>query len=81
MLLIDDYSIMTWVTFLKEKSEALDRFMIFNSMVENQIGGIIKCLRSDSGKFTSNEFHKFCEEYFIRRHFFLFEDSSKEWCN
>lgn len=29
MLFIDDYSRMTWVTFLQDKSKAFDRFKIF----------------------------------------------------
>ena len=29
MLVIDDYSRLTWVAFLKEKSEALEKFRIF----------------------------------------------------
>lgn len=49
MLLIDDYSRMNWVTFLKEKSEALDNFKSFKSMVENEMDFKIKFLRSDRG--------------------------------
>jgi hypothetical protein len=29
MLIIDDYSRLTWVAFLKEKSEALEKFKVF----------------------------------------------------
>ena len=35
MFLIDYYTRMTWVTFLKEKSEAFKKFRIFKAMVEN----------------------------------------------
>ena len=45
MLLIDDYTRMTWVAFLKEKSEAFEKFKIFNAMVQNESGMKIKCLR------------------------------------
>lgn len=70
MLLIDDYSRMTWVTFLKEKSKDLDNFKAFKSMVENEMGLKIKCLRSNrGGEFTSNEFNKFCEYHGIKIHF------------
>lgn len=44
MLLIDDYSRMTWVIFLKEKSKALDKFKEFNSMVKNEMDVRIKYL-------------------------------------
>ena len=49
MLLIDDYTRMTWVTFLKEKIEAFEKFKIFKAMVENETHMKIKCLRSDNG--------------------------------
>jgi len=68
MLLIDDYSQIMWVTFLRKKSEALDRFKVFKARVENEIGVKIKCLRSDrGGEFTFGEFNAFCEKHGIRR--------------
>ena len=49
MLLIDDYTRMTTVCFLKKKSEAFEWFKIFN---ETDLK--IKTLRSDNGgEFTS----------------------------
>lgn len=69
MLLIYDYSRMTWVTFLKEKIEALDKFKAFKVMVENEMDIKIKCLRSNrGGEFTSNEFSIFCEDHGIKRY-------------
>ena len=47
MFLIDDYTRVTWVAFLKEKSEAFEKFKIFKAMAENESGMKIKCLRSD----------------------------------
>lgn len=68
MLLIDDYSRMTWVAFLKEKSEALAKFKAFKKLVENEMDAKIKCLGSDrGGEFTSNEFEDFCTKHGIRR--------------
>ena len=36
MLIIDDFTRLTWVAFLKYKSEALDKFKIFKALAENQ---------------------------------------------
>ncbi|XP_059072885.1 uncharacterized protein LOC131873719 [Cryptomeria japonica] len=54
MLFIDDYTRMVWVTFLKHKSEAFDRFKIFRKMVEKEFDLKLKCLRSDKGVFNEN---------------------------
>jgi len=71
MLLIDDHSQMMWVTFLKEKLEAFEKFKNFKAMVENQTRLKLKCLRSDrGGEFTSGEFIDFCEKQGIRRQLF-----------
>jgi hypothetical protein len=32
MLIIDDYSRITWVAFLKEKAEAFEKFKIFKAL-------------------------------------------------
>ena len=57
MLLINDYTRMTWVVFLRHKSEPFENFKAFKALVENDTDQKIKCLRSDNGgEFTSNEF-------------------------
>jgi hypothetical protein len=45
MLLVDDYTKMTIVFFLKNKSEAFENFKIYKEMVENEMDSRIKCLR------------------------------------
>lgn len=68
MLIIDDYSRMCWVTFLREKSKAFGKFKLFKVMVENETDKKNKCLRSDQGgEFTSKEFNTFYEVNGIRR--------------
>ena len=44
MILVDEFSRMMWVAFLKEKSEAFDKFKIFENRVENESGVKIKFL-------------------------------------
>ena len=70
MLLIDDFTRMTWVFLLKRKSKAFGCFKIFKEQVENGTKLKIKCLRSDNGgEFTSKEFNHYCEEHGINRQF------------
>ncbi|KAG7599301.1 Integrase catalytic core [Arabidopsis suecica] len=60
---IDDFSRMTWVYFLKNKSEVITKFKIFKPYVENQSENRIKRLRTDGGgEFLSREFIKLCQE-------------------
>ena len=49
MLMINDYTRMTVVSFLKKKSEAFECFKIYKELVENEIDFKIKCLRSHNG--------------------------------
>jgi hypothetical protein len=49
MLIIDDYSRFTLVAFLKEKTEAFEKFKIFKALTENQTGNRLKEIRSDRG--------------------------------
>ena len=60
MLLTDDFSRMSRVFFIKVKSQALDYFKKFKTMVENQSSCILKALRLDrGGEFISKEFIEF----------------------
>nr|KYP53945.1 Retrovirus-related Pol polyprotein from transposon TNT 1-94 [Cajanus cajan] len=68
ILFINDFSRMTWVYFLKTKSEVFGIFKKFKALVEKQSGKQIKVLRSDRGKeYTSREFDKFCDDEGIER--------------
>ena len=54
LICIDDFSRMTWVYFLKEKSEAFATFKKFKALVEKQKGCSIKKICSDrGGEYTS----------------------------
>jgi transposase InsO family protein len=70
MLLVDDYTRMTAIFILKNKSEAFENFKIYKEMVENEMDSRIKCLRSDNGgEFTSKEFMDYCNNHGIKRQF------------
>jgi transposase InsO family protein len=59
---IDDYSRSCWVYFLKTKDEFFDTFKRFKSLVENERGCKIKCLRTDrGGEFCSKYFQNYCD--------------------
>jgi hypothetical protein len=57
MLIIDDYSRLTCIEFLKEKSEAFENFKVFKALTKNQTGKRLKAVRSDrGGEFSSRDF-------------------------
>lgn len=68
IVIIDDFSRMTWVYFAKEKSDAFLIFKKFKNKAERQSGNTSKILRTDrSGEFVSKEFDRFWEEFGNRR--------------
>lgn len=68
MILVDDFTRMMWVAFLKENSEAFENFKVFKNRVENESGLKINFLWYDrGGEFTSNEFNSFYEVNGIKR--------------
>ena len=70
MLIIDDYSILTWVDFLKEKSKAFKKFKVFKALTKNQIRKILKAVRSDrGGEFSSQKFKEFYDKHGIKREY------------
>jgi transposase InsO family protein len=69
-LIIDDYSRLTWVSFLKEKNESFEKFKIFKSLIENQIGNRLRVVRSDKGgEFMSSDFKELCDKHRIKREY------------
>jgi hypothetical protein len=72
MLLVDDYTRMTAVCFLGNKSEAFENFKVYKEMVENEMDSKIKCLRSNNGgEFTSKEFMDYCSRHGIKNNSLL----------
>jgi len=67
LLFIDDCTRMTWVYFLKAKSEAFEKIIHFKHLVENSTKERIATLRTDNGgEFTSNEFNDYCRNNGIK---------------
>ena len=69
MLVIDEYSRFTWVSFLKEKFEALEKFKIFKALNDNQIGKRLKAIRFDRGDFSSWDFKELYDKHGIKREY------------
>jgi hypothetical protein len=70
MLLVDDYTRMAVVFFLRNTLEAFENFKVYKEMVENEMDSKIKCLRYDNGgEFTSKEFMDYCSRHGIKRQF------------
>ena len=67
-LLVDDFTWLMWVYFLKEKSEAFHIFKILKNLAESESGEKLKCFRTDrGGEFNSEEFENFCDMNEIKR--------------
>ena len=49
ILIVDDYSRMMIVMYLKDNSKAFQKFKWYLARVEKEIGKKLKCLRSDRG--------------------------------
>lgn len=70
MLIIGDFSRMTWVSLLKAKSEVFHKFEEWCILMENQTSNSLKVLRSNNGKeFVNNQFDFFCRKKSIQRQF------------
>ena len=62
MVIIVDYSIYTWVSFLVQKSESFCVFEIFCKRVQTKQGFYISSIKSDHETELKNvEFQMFCE--------------------
>ena len=70
MVIVDDFSRYTWVEFLREKSEACEKFEIICKKLQNEKGAPIVKIRSDHGKeFENARFESFCARNGIKREF------------
>ncbi|MCO5558694.1 hypothetical protein L7F22_012280 [Adiantum nelumboides] len=68
LVLVDDFSRYTWVSFLKLKSEAFGSIRDWKAMVEKEKDLKVKSIRSDRGdEFLSEDFARWCKSEGIRR--------------
>ncbi|XP_038992978.1 uncharacterized protein LOC120116622, partial [Hibiscus syriacus] len=69
-VLVDDYSRYTWVLFLRTKDEALEQFITFSKIIQNEKGYSITSVRSDHGtEFENLGFIEFCNSNGISHNF------------
>ena len=69
---IDDYSIRTWVYFLKIKSKVFKILLAYKALVEKQSGHQIIKLRSDNGwVYVNKKFTTFCTEQGIQQQYIV----------
>lgn len=67
--IVDDFSRKVWVYLLKSKDEALTKFKIWKTLVENQVDRRVRALRTDNGlEFCNIEFDNYCRDQGILRH-------------
>jgi transposase InsO family protein len=70
MLVIDDFSRLTWVAFLREKYDAFEKFKKFKVLDENQTGRKLKAIHSNrGGEFLSRYFKEFSDKHGIKREY------------
>ena len=70
LVVVDDYSRYTWVSFLRKKSEALHDFSKHCKELQTLKNLPIVSVRSDHGKeFDQLKFDLFCEKYGISHNF------------
>ncbi|CAM8896855.1 unnamed protein product [Rhodiola kirilowii] len=63
---VDDFSRMTWIYFMKNRSELLQHFSSFCAEIRTQFGVPVKIFRSDNAKeYLSAPFHEFMQKHGI----------------
>lgn len=65
MVMVDDFSRYTWLSFLKEKSKAFNEFLNICKWIQVEKDLTIKRIWSDHGR----EFSSWCEEFGVKNEF------------
>ena len=70
LVIVDDFTIFTWVYFLRTKNETSGLLRSFITRIENQVSLKVKVFRSDNGtELKDSDLNNFCEEKGIERQF------------
>jgi transposase InsO family protein len=81
MLVIDDFSRLTWVSFLREKSDVFQKFKKFKVLDDNQPGRKLKEICSDrGGEFMSRHFKELCDRHGIKREYTITGTPQQNGC-
>jgi hypothetical protein len=63
LIFVDDFSLFTWIYFLKKKPKVFQHLKDFKALVETQSRKKIKVLRNDNrGEYVNHEIHNIFHE-------------------
>ncbi|MGV7988911.1 DDE-type integrase/transposase/recombinase, partial [Mycobacterium kansasii] len=70
LVIVDDYTRFTWVSFLRDKSETLDEVKKIIKRIQTEKCSQVSKIRSDHGsEFENSGFEKFCSDHGISHEF------------
>jgi transposase InsO family protein len=70
LVIVDDYSLYSWVFFLESKNEVFEHFRSLALRLNNEHPNCMKAIRSDNGtEFKNASFDEFCLEHGIDQQF------------
>ena len=77
---VDDSTKYYYVYLLKSKDEALEKFILYKTEVENQLSGKIKLTRSDRGDEYVTPVGDYCIQHGIRHELTPPYSPQVKWC-
>jgi transposase InsO family protein len=70
LVIVDDYSLYSWVFFLESKDEVFEHFQSLALGLNNEHPNCLKAIRSDNGtEFRNASFDLFCLEHGVDQQF------------
>jgi len=70
LVVVDDYSRLTWTLILASKDETFKKFIAFIKKTEKRVGHSLVCLRSDHvTEFENSSFIDYCNEHGVDHNF------------